>query len=520
MKRTQFLNGEVIVKEGATNSKCYIVESGMVAISSESLGEEELAAKFPVPNKIPYERSSSQSVGSPTASHKTPAIPGGAMVATEGFFLGRQVILGANGVAEADPFDEAAKTSTSTTTMKAVGAVWVSHFDIATFEAVLGPVKEVLSTGIDDDFGSGVGVRELEPVKGLSDSDFEEIAFLGEGAYGKVTLAKCIKEDCRLYGKEYAIKSLSKKQVVEQNHVAQVGSERDMLIELHHPFVLGMEASFQCPDAVYLVTDYVKSVTLFEILYPADESNEIPPEQKKLASRFWAANITEAIVHVHNQGVAYRDLKPENLLVNEQGYIILIDLGFAKKLPYTEVDQDGFEVTHDMTYTLCGTFEYLAPEFFYDGHGHTHAVDYWALGCMVHEMIMGQTPFVDFPGEQDLRKLFLRICKTQYKPVEFDSEFDSKAEIPGEEASACRDLCANLLKAHPTERLGNLAGGAKGITEHPYFGNFDWAAMRSKEMEAPWLPPADFFSSVEKDLLTHDSELEVYEGDPDLFADW
>jgi len=516
MKRVQFLNGEKIVTEGDAISRCYIVESGVVAISSESLSAEELATKFPVPNKVPYEPALS-----PKGEHKMPPLPDGAMVATEGFFLGRQIVAGAAGLEEgSDPFDEETHTSTSSTTMTAIGAVWVSYFDLSTFEAVLGPIKDVLSAGIDDDFGSGIGVRELGPVKGLSQEDFEELAFLGEGAYGKVILAKCIKQDCRLYGKEYAIKSLSKKQVVEQNHVAQVASERDMLIELHHPFVLGMEASFQCPDAVYLVTDYVKSVTLFEILYPAEEAFAIPEELMPLATRFWAANITEAIVHVHNQGVAYRDLKPENLLVNEQGYIILIDLGFAKKLPYTEVDQDGFEIHHDMTYTLCGTFEYLAPEFFYDGHGHTHAVDYWALGCIVHEMVMGKTPFVDFPGEQDLRKLFLRICKTQYKPVEFDPSFDEHAAISGEEPGACRQLCSELLKSHPTERLGNLAGGAKGITEHPYFAAFDWVGMREKEMPAPWLPPTELFSSVEKDLLTHDSELEEYGGDPGLFADW
>ena len=232
MKRTQYLNGATIVAEGDAVSTVYVVESGVVAISSDSLSAEGLQAKFPVPNKLPY----APVAGS--ANH----VPADALAATEGFFLGRQVILGAAGTEHADAFDDEAGTSTSSTTMRAVGAVWVSHFDLATFEAVLGPAKDVLSSGIHDDFGSGVGGRAEGPVAGLSQGDFEELAFLGEGAYGKVILARCVKEGCRLHGKEYAIKALSKKQVLEQNHVAQVKSERDMLIELHHPFVLGMEA--------------------------------------------------------------------------------------------------------------------------------------------------------------------------------------------------------------------------------------------------------------------------------------
>ena len=176
---------------------------------------------------------------------------------------------------------------------------------------------------------------------------------------------------------------------------------------------------------MYLVTDYIKSCTLFELLYPKQTKDEIEGNTIKLAARFWAGNIIEAIVHIHNQGVAYRDLKPENILVDSQGYITLIDLGLAKSLPYTE---EG--VTHDLTYTLCGTFEYLSPEFFFDGHAHNHAVDYWALGCVIHELVVGRTPFHD-GGPQDLRKLFVQICKTHYRPYPFPDNFDELAEWEG-----------------------------------------------------------------------------------------
>ena len=103
--------------------------------------------------------------------------------------------------------------------------------------------------------------------------------------------------------------------------------------------------------------------------------------------RFWAAGTTEAICYLHSKGIAFRDLKPENLLIDQHGYLILIDLGFAKALPYKVTKKDGTVVTEHQTYTLCGTVEYLAPELFFDGHGHDHAVDYWALGCVIFELV-------------------------------------------------------------------------------------------------------------------------------------
>lgn len=178
---------------------------------------------------------------------------------------------------------------------------------------------------------------------------------------------------------------------------------------------------------------------------------------RALAAQFWAANTAEALAHLHSKGIAYRDLKPENLLVGEDGYITLIDLGFAKKIPFTEV-VDNEEVHHDLSYTLCGTFEYLAPEFFFDGHGHSHAVDYWALGCFIFELVVGRTPFVDYPGEDNMRKLIKRICMTQFNPVTFPAQFDNYAALPWQEnKSHCRMLVSRLLRPKPSERLGELA---------------------------------------------------------------
>lgn len=237
-------------------------------------------------------------------------------------------------------------------------------------------------------------------------------------------------------------------------------------------------------------------------------------------AKFWSANVIDAIAHMHGQGVAYRDMKPENLLVDEQGYVILIDLGFAKKIPYSEV-VNGQSVQHDLSYTLCGTFEYLAPEFFFDGHGHNHAVDYWSFGCLLYELIMGQTPFVDFPGEDNVRKLIKRICMTQFQPFEFPREFDRCAATHSMKSSdACRHLVSRLLRPNPAERLGNLAAGPDGIKQHAYFAEIDFEKMVRRELQAPWTPPAVCYDRTVRPLESNHLVTNPFAGSQKPFAGW
>lgn len=291
-----------------------------------------------------------------------------------------------------------------------------------------------------------------------------------------------------------------------------------MLEILHHPLVLGLEASFQDEHRLFLVTPYVRSVSMFDCLY---EPHVQPPEENKnMIVRHWAANIIEAMAHIHAQGIAYRDLKPENLLVDESGRVVIIDMGFAKAIPWDEANDKGELVHHGESFTLCGTFEYLAPEFFFDGHKHTHAVDLWAMGVLFFEFIAGKTPFVDEVGEDDYKKIFTRICKTKFKPFVVPQSFDDTTSIGDDEhRPAYRQMLQGLLTADTHQRLGHSAGGTFAIKHHAYFDGFDWGALECP----PWAPAARCFAESLRPMDECPEALEVldpFNGPSDAFINW
>merc|ERR1712021_73057 len=155
-------------------------------------------------------------------------------------------------------------------------------------------------------------------------------------------------------------------------------------------------------------------------------------------TRFYAAQIVMALQYLHNDSIVYRDLKPENLLLDLTGYLKITDFGFAKKVEYR-------------TWTLCGTPEYLAPEIILS-KGHGKAVDWWALGILIYEMLAGYPPFYD----EDPLGIYQKILEGK---VKFPWHFDRHS----------KDLCKKLLTADLTKRLGNLKGGAEDIKKHKWF---------------------------------------------------
>ena len=150
---------------------------------------------------------------------------------------------------------------------------------------------------------------------------------------------------------------------------------------------------------------------------------------------FYSANVVDAIGYIHKKGLAYRDLKPENLMVDEMGYLKLVDLGLAKKIPFT-VEVDGQTQLIPRSYTMCGTPEYMAPEIITNA-GHDHSVDYWALGVLLFELINGHTPFSQGHSD-DVTSILRSIMNVRQNGIQFPSNFQEKTRSTSSSASSTR----------------------------------------------------------------------------------
>jgi serine/threonine protein kinase len=262
------------------------------------------------------------------------------------------------------------------------------------------------------------------------------------------------------HDKVFALKILRKVDVIRLKQVEHVRNERNVLAKVAgHPFITTMVASFQSLDSLYMVLDYCPGGEVFSYLRRARRFNEP-------TSQFYAAEIVLILEFLHErEGVAYRDLKPENILIDAEGHLKLVDFGFAKKVENRE------------TYTLCGTPEYLAPEVIRNT-GHGTAVDWWAFGILVYEFLVGQPPFWD----QNPMKIYEQIV-------------EGKVRFPSAMSPDARDLISGLCTVDVSKRLGNIAGGASRVRQHPWFKDIDWDKMYNREVQGPIVPhlrgPAD-----------------------------
>lgn len=199
----------------------------------------------------------------------------------------------------------------------------------------------------------------------LSDLTLKET--LGTGTFGRVRL--CLHKST---GNYYAIKCLKKSEVLRMKQVEHILAEASILGSIRHPFIVNMLKTFQDDKRLYIVLEYVVGGELFSHLRKAGKfPNDV--------AKFYAAEVILAFEYIHSMDILYRDLKPENLLLDVGGHIKITDFGFAKKVP-------------ERTFTLCGTPEYLAPEII-QSKGHGKAVDWWALGILTYEMLVGYPPF-------------------------------------------------------------------------------------------------------------------------------
>lgn len=253
------------------------------------------------------------------------------------------------------------------------------------------------------------------------------------------------------------MKSLRKDVILENDQVESTKLEKEILLKAKHPFFVKMAYIFQTDQKIYFVMNFVRGGELFTHL-----QNE--KRFKEERTKFYAAQIISAIGYLHKKKIIYRDIKPENILMGQDGYLYLADFGLAKEM-----------TNRDYTTSFCGTPEYLAPEII-QNKGHHHAVDWWSIGILIYEMIVGFPPFYH-SNQQTMYELIEKF------PVKFPDPV--KHKIPMSEE--VKDLLTKLLEKDPKDRIGS-EGGVDEIIAHPWFDGFDFDKLVKFELDPPMIP--------------------------------
>ncbi|KAJ1457462.1 kinase-like domain-containing protein [Pelagophyceae sp. CCMP2097] len=278
---------------------------------------------------------------------------------------------------------------------------------------------------------------------------------------GEVSLAKHKKD-----GAYVALKCVSKGYVAKHDDERHVHNERTILHKLKHPFVVSLFGTFQDAKRIYFVLEFVAGGELFSKV----RGNKCLTEA---SARFYLCEILAALAHVHAAGYVYRDLKPENVLLDCEGHCRLVDFGFACAPP-------GGDADAGLLRTNCGTPAYLSPEQLARKKtgGYTRIVDWWAFGCVTFELMTGRTPFCKDHAEDSHHAIYLRVIK-------------GKISFPGFVSNTARAAVKQLLCAEVSRRL---VGAAK-IKQHAFFDGVDWPAVEQKRIRPPStplsLPPGD-----------------------------
>lgn len=324
---------------------------------------------------------------------------------------------------------------------------------------------------------NSIKVRNVE----VNPSSFDKIKLIGKGDVGKVYLVR-EKKSSRLY----AMKILSKKEMIKRNKIKRALAEQEILATSNHPFIVTLYHSFQSEDYLYLCMEYCSGGEFFRALQT--RPGKCIPEED---ARFYAAEVTAALEYLHLMGFIYRDLKPENILLHQSGHIMLSDFDLSKQSdpggkPTMIVGKNGARtdalptidtrscIANFRTNSFVGTEEYIAPEVI-KGSGHTSAVDWWTLGILIYEMLYGTTPFKG----KNRNATFANILRE-------DIPFPDHAGAP-QISNLCKSLIRKLLIKDENRRLGARAG-ASDIKAHPFFRTTQWALIR--HMKPPIVPHA------------------------------
>jgi cGMP-dependent protein kinase len=478
LERKLYSDGERIIKQGDHGEHFFMIERGTVTISIDNT-----------------------EVGSLTDSSDTP-------------YFGEMALM---------------SDDTRVASVIADGSVQIAYLTRNEFQALLGPMKDIiqreaqkrqdsnnilgntigrLGRAISNATSSarGASSRSSASSKG-SNSNSNKVPFsalvekriLGTGTFGTVKLMQDGRD-----GKGYAMKILRKQKIINMKQVPNVYSEREMMEILDYPLILRLAGTYQDSNSLYMLLDLVPGGELWALLHgeekclPTTSVGGLAPDHAK----FYAANVLATLEHMHAKNVAYRDLKPENLVLDAEGYLKVIDLGFAKLIAPGEKSN-----------TLCGTPEYLAPELVLS-KGHSHAVDVWALGILIFELLTNDTPF----EAEDATVMFSKISNP--KP-------HLKKAMPKGIDKKSRKIIEKILDVNPVMRLGCKKKGMSEMWADPWFDGFTEDLISRKALNAPYVPPLsgpldvfNFDDFEDDNVSSEDLETFSYSGPSEPFRQW
>ncbi|CAD8119862.1 unnamed protein product [Paramecium sonneborni] len=316
---------------------------------------------------------------------------------------------------------------------------------------------------------------KISEVKQIVKGTFTFEYVIGIGGFGKVWKVKRVAQ-------QYAMKEMSKALVITKKSVHSVMNERMLLSQLKHTFLINMYYAFQDRENLYLVMDYMCGGDLRFHIGRMRRFNE---EQTK----FFVASIFIGLDYLHTNNIIHRDIKPENLVLDEKGFVHITDLGIARIMkPENSNDTSG---TPGYMGKQINLVSQLAPEVMCR-QNHTFAVDYYALGVIAYEFMLGRRPYVG-RSRQEIRDQILA------RQVQIRA-----SEIPANWSVEAIDFVNRLLQRKPASRLG--FNGSYEIKLHPWFKNFPWSKLQNRELSAPFIPNPSDDNFDQRQIVIEDEE--------------
>jgi cGMP-dependent protein kinase len=302
----------------------------------------------------------------------------------------------------------------------------------------------------------------------VSLDDLLFIKEIGKGNYGKVSLVMNKRTKF-----PYAIKVINKNNILNENLSENIQLEKNILLKIDHPFIVKLVKCLKDDQNIYLLLEYIKGKELFDVIRDIGFLN-------KEQTNFYIASMMVAIQYLHERKIIYRDIKPENIIIEKNGYLKLIDFGTAKEI-------------EDRTKTIIGTPHYMAPEIL-TGEGYSFQVDFWSISICMYEFICGEVPF----GERDedpMEIYFAIINKSLTFPTEYvtiDKEF--------------KNIMKKMLDKNPSYRLSNF----HSIKKQHWFKDFKWDELTNLNLKPPYLPEIPYssfdFNEQSKPLFDSDKQ--------------